>query len=245
MNSEWVLSGKAAVDRVKTRQEQGRDFYACIIDWRLPDIGGVETTRRIRNLVGRDVPIIIFSAYDWSEIEQEARDAGADAFISKPLFRTKLASLFNSLVNHKNDAEDLEAPLRTLEEMGLSGRKILLAEDQELNAEIATDFLEMTGAEVEWAKDGSEAVEMMSASPDGYYSLIFMDVQMPNMNGYEATKAIRAMDRQYAKEIPIVAMTANAFAEDVQKCRKAGMNEHVTKPVDVEVLARVLGTYVK
>ena len=245
MNSEWVLSGKAAVDRVKTRQEQGRDFYACIIDWRLPDIGGVETTRRIRNLVGRDVPIIIFSAYDWSEIEQEARDAGADAFISKPLFRTKLASLFNSLVNHKNDAEDLEAPLRTLEEMGLSGRKILLAEDQELNAEIATDFLEMTGAEVEWAKDGSEAVEMMSVSPDGYYSLIFMDVQMPNMNGYEATKAIRAMDRQYAREIPIVAMTANAFAEDVQKCRKAGMNEHVTKPVDVEVLARVLGTYVK
>ena len=245
MNSEWVLSGKAAVDRVKTRQEQGRDFFACIIDWKLPDIGGVETTRQIRSLVGKDVPIIIFSAYDWSEIEQEARAAGADSFISKPLFRTKLAALFNYLVNHQSEEEDLEAPLRKLEEMGLDGRRILLAEDQELNAEIATDFLEMTGAEVEWAKDGDQAVEMMAASPDGYYSLIFMDVQMPNRNGYEATQAIRAMDRPYAKEIPIVAMTANAFAEDVQRCRKAGMNDHLTKPIDVEVLARMLGAYIK
>ncbi len=245
MNSEWVLSGKAAVDRVKARQEQGRDFFAVIIDWKLPGQGGVETTRQIRKLVGDKVPIIIFSAYDWSDIEQEAREAGATAFISKPLFRTKLASLFNTLVNDASGENDLEAPLKELEEMELDGHHILLAEDQELNAEIATDFLEMTGAEVDWARNGEQAVKKLEASPDGYYSMIFMDVQMPNMNGYEATQAIRAMDRPYAKEIPIVAMTANAFAEDVLRCKKAGMNEHITKPIDIDILARVLATYVR
>ncbi|MBR2528339.1 MAG: response regulator [Blautia sp.] len=244
MNSEWVLSGKAAVDRVKIRQEQGRDFFAAIIDWKLPDQGGVETVRQIRRLVGANMPIIIFSAYDWTQIEQEAREAGASSFISKPLFRTKLANLFHSLVNN-HPTEDLEAPLRKLEEMGLEGRRVLLAEDQELNAEIATDFLEMTGVEVDWAKDGEEAVKLLAASADGYYSMIFMDVQMPNMNGYEATKAIRAMNRPYAKKIPIVAMTANAFAEDALRCKQAGMNDHIAKPIDVEVLAGMLGTYVK
>ena len=245
MNSEWVLSGRAAVDRVRARREQGRDFYAVIVDWKLPDMGGVETTRQIRRLVGKDVPIIIFSAYDWSEIEQEAREAGANAFIGKPLFRTKLATLFNALVNNQSAQGDTDAPLRGLEALDLSGRRVLLAEDQELNAEIATDFLEMTGVEVDWAQDGRQAVKLLADSPDGYYSMIFMDVQMPNMNGYEATRAIRAMDRAYAKQIPIVAMTANAFAEDVLNCRKAGMNAHITKPIDVDVLARMLGDYVK
>ena len=204
----------------------------------------METVRQIRKLVGESVPVIIFSAYDWMEIEQEAREAGATAFLSKPLFRTKLLNLFNSLVSNQQ-AEDLEAPLRSLEEMHLDGRRILLAEDQELNAEIATDFLEMTGLTVEWARDGKQAVQMLADSPDGYYSLIFMDVQMPNMNGYEATRAIRAMDRPYAKEIPIVAMTANAFAEDRINCKNAGMNEHVIKPIDVDILVRVLDTFVK
>ena len=244
MNSEWVLSGKAAVDRVRARQDRGRDFYAVIIDWKLPDIGGVETTRQVRELVGEDVPIIIFSAYDWTEIEQEAREAGATTFISKPLFRTKLIALFDSLVNHATRT-DMEAPFQKLEELGLAGRHILLTEDQEINAEIATEFLEMSGAEVDWAQDGAQAVEKMAASPDGYYALIFMDIQMPNMNGYEAAKAIRAMDRPYAKEIPIVAMTANAFADDILNCKKAGMDEHISKPIDVDVLARVLATYVK
>ena len=245
MNSEWVLSGRAAVDRVKTRQEQGRDFFAVIVDWKLPGLNGVETTRQIRKLVGEDVPIIIFSAYDWTEIEQEAREAGANSFISKPLFRTKLASLFNSLVNNQPGETDLEAPLRKLEQMGLTGRRVLLAEDMAINAEIAIDFLEMTGLDVDWAQDGKQAAEMLAASPDGYYSMIFMDIQMPNMDGYETTQLIRAMDRRYAKEIPIVAMTANAFAEDVLHCKEAGMNDHLTKPIDVEALARVLDTYVK
>ena len=244
MVSEWALSGKAAVDRVKARQQQGRGFDAIIVDWKLPDQGGVETVRQIRTVVGKDVPIILFSAYDWTDIEHEAREAGVSAFIGKPLFRTKLASLFDSLINEQGEV-DLEAPLHDLEDMKLEGKRVLLAEDHEINAEIAMDFLEMTGVEVDWAHDGQEAVEMLAASPDGHYSLIFMDIQMPNMNGLEAARAIRALDRSYAKEIPIVAMTANAFAEDVINCKEAGMNEHMTKPIDVEVLARMLQTYVK
>ena len=245
MNSEWVLTGKAAVERVKARLEQGRAFFAVIMDWKLPDQDGVETTRQIRKIVGDDVPIVIFSAYDWTEIEQEAREAGANAFISKPLFRTKLATLFNSLVNKQSSDADLDAPLRSLEDMGLAGKHVLLAEDIELNAEIATDFLEMTGVEVEWAKDGEQAVQMLADSPDGYYSIIFMDIQMPIMNGYEAAQAIRAIDRPYAKDIPIVAMTANAFNDDILRCKEAGMNEHIAKPIDVDALARVLAEYVK
>ena len=245
MNSEWVLTGKAAVDRVKVRRDQGRDFYAVIIDWKLPDIGGVETTRQIRRLVGEDVPIIIFSAYDWTEIEQDAREAGANAFVSKPLFRTKLVNLFDALVNHQSSQADMEAPLRALEEMKLDGRRILLAEDQEINAEIATDFLEMTGVTVDWVQDGEQAVKKLAESPDGYYSMIFMDIQMPNMNGYQAAKAIRAIDRPYARQIPIVAMTANTFTDDVLNCKKAGMNDHIAKPIDVDMLARMLDTYVK
>ena len=244
MNSEWVLSGKAAVDRVKARRDQKRDFFSVIIDWKLPDQGGIETIRQIRKLVGADFPIVIFSAYDLTEIEQEAREAGANALISKPLFRTKLASLFHSFLNKQADDSE-QAPFSALEELGLDGRRVLLAEDQELNAEIATDFLEMTGLEVDWARDGKQAVDKLGSSPDGYYSMIFMDIQMPNMNGYEATKAIRAMDREYAKRIPIVAMTANAFAEDALNCKKAGMNEHIAKPIDVEVLARVLNRYIR
>ena len=243
MNSEWALSGKAAVERVKNRQEQGRDFCAAIIDWKLQDQGGVETTRQIRSVVGESLPIFIFSAYDWTEIEQEARDAGANYFISKPLFRSKVANMFNAVFNKQAGSEDVEASLRHLEEMDFSGRHILLAEDQELNAEIAMDFLEMTGVEVDWARDGAEAVEKLAASPDGYYSMIFMDVQMPRMNGYEASTAIRALDRSDAKKIPIVAMTANAFAEDAMNCKKAGMNDHMAKPIDVDILIRMLHTF--
>ena len=245
MNSEWVLTGMAAVERARARHEQNRDFFAFMIDWKLPGMGGVETVRRIRQLVGDEPPIIIFSAYDWTEIEQEALDAGANSFISKPLFRTKLASLFSSLINKHPEETREEDSLQKLEDMDLSGRRILLAEDQEINAEIAMDFLSMTGVDVDWAHDGEQAVKMFSDAPDGYYSMIFMDVRMPNMNGYQATEAIRGMDRACAKQIPIVAMTANAFSEDVVNCKKAGMNEHITKPIDVDILARVLDTYVK
>ena len=245
MHSEWVLSGRAAVDRVKARRDQGRGFFAVIIDWKLPDQDGVETTRQVRKLVGDDVPIIIFSAYDWSDIEDEARKAGASAFVSKPLFRTKLAALFDSLVNKDAGQGEADAPLHELEDLDLSGHRVLLAEDQEINAEIATDFLTMTGLEVDWAKDGEQEVEMLAASPDGYYSLILSDIQMPNMNGHEAARRIRAMDRAYAKRVPIVAMSANAFADDIQNSKNAGMNDHITKPIDIDALSRVLQTYIK
>ena len=245
MNSEWVLSGKAAVDRVKARKDQNRAFFAVMVDWKLPDQDGVETTRQIRRIVGKDVPIIIFSAYDWTEIEHEAREAGATAFLSKPLFRTKLAGLFNTLVNAKDAEAGADAPLGALEDMDLRGRRVLLAEDQEINAEIATDFLTMTGLEVDWARDGAEEVEMLKNAPDGYYAMIFSDIRMPNMDGHQAARAIRAMDRPYAKNIPIVAMSANAFTEDILNSKQAGMNDHITKPIDIDVLARVLATYVK
>ena len=191
------------------------------------------------------MPIVIVSAYDWTDVELEAREAGANAFISKPLFRTKLAKLFQGLVSNQSDDGDYDEPLKTLEEMDLHGFKVLLAEDQEINAEIATDFLEMTGLEVDWAKDGVQAVGKIATAPDNYYAMIFMDIQMPNMNGIEVTKAIRAMDRVYTKEVPIVAMTANAFTDDVINCKQAGMNEHITKPIDIEVLAQVLDTYIQ
>ena len=242
--SEWVLTGKAAVERVKTRHEQGRDFFAVIVDEKLPDLNGIETTRQIRQLVGEDVTTVVFSAYDFTEIEQEARKAGANTFISMPLFRTKLVHLFDALVNHAGNTEG-ESVLQDLEDLDLSGHRVLLAEDQEINAEIAMDFLSMTGLEVDWARDGEQEVEMLSSSPDGYYSLILTDIQMPNMNGYEAARAIRAMERPYAREIPIVAMSANAFAEDVMNSRNAGMNDHITKPIDIDELARVLSTFVK
>ena len=240
MNSEWVLSGRAAVERVRARKERGRDFFAVILDWKLPDQDGIVTVRQIRQTVGDEVPIVVFSAYDWSEIEQEAREAGVTSFISKPLFRTKLASLFSSLVNHKDKDIRPDAPLQGLEELNLEGHRVLLTEDQEMNAEIATDFLEMAGLEVDWARDGEEAVEKMAASPDEYYSIIFMDVQMPNMNGYEATRAIRAMDRPYARQIPIIAMTANVFDEDVERSLQAGMNAHLSKPVEPDHLYETL-----
>ena len=245
INSEWVLTGKAAVDRVRTRREQGRDFFAVIIDCKMPDQDGVETTRQIRRLAGDSIAIILFSAYDWSDIEQRARDAGVSAFISKPLFRTKLASLFDSIVNSGLGDADFDEPLQALEDLNLVGYRILLAEDQEINADIAIDFLEMAGLEVDWAKDGAEAVEMLSASPDGYYSMVLTDIRMPVMDGYEATKQIRAMERPYVRNIPIVAMSANAFADDVMHSKSIGMNDHIAKPIDIEALTQTLATYVK
>ncbi len=245
MNSEWVLSGKAAVDRVVTRQEQQRNFDVIMVDWKLPDQGGVETTRQMRNVLGDSVPIVIFSAYDWTVIEYDAREAGATSFISKPLFRTKLATLFDALLNKHADEDSSESPLQGLEELDLTGRRVLLAEDQDINAEIAIDFLEMTGLEVDWAKDGEEMVSMLADSADGYYSLILSDIRMPTMDGYEATKAIRAMDRAYAKQIPIVAMSANAFHDDILQSKRIGMNDHIAKPIDIDALEQVLSTYVK
>ena len=239
MNSEWALSGRAAVERVQTRHEQGRDFYAVILDWKMPDMSGVETTRRIRAGVGADMPIIVISAYDWSDIESEARAAGVSAFISKPLFKTKFVRVFSSLLEHNSVAED-HAPLRKLEELRFDGRHVLLAEDNPINAEIAMHILEMTGLIVDHAEDGLEALEMFKNAPEDRYALVFMDIQMPRMNGYDTAKAIRALPSENAQQIPIIAMTANAFEEDRQNAFKAGMNGHIAKPLNFDELSSVL-----
>ena len=239
MKAEGVSTGIEAVEQVVLHHQQKRDYFACIIDWKMPDMDGIATTRAIRKVVGKDVPIIIISAYDWSDIEQEARAAGANAFISKPLFRSRLVKTFSALVG-RDDGEETATPLVDLNRMDLAGKRVLLVEDNELNAEIAAEILEMTGLTVERAADGVEAVDCMTECDDDYYSMIFMDIQMPGMNGYDAARAIRAMDRDYCRQIPIIAMTANAFAEDVHAAKTAGMNEHIAKPLDMNTLAKAL-----
>lgn len=239
MKAEGVTSGAEAVKQVVSHHEQKRDFFACIIDWKMPDMDGVETTREIRKAVGPDVPIIIISAYDWSDIEQEVRMAGANAFISKPLFRSRLERTFGSLLNSE-EGEDVTLPFESLETLDYSNYRVLLVEDNELNAEIAEEILRTTGIDVEHVWNGVEAVDRMEACEDSYYNLIFMDVQMPKMNGYDATRAIRAMNRNYCRQVPIIAMTANAFAEDVLAAKTVGMNEHIAKPLELKVLIKVM-----
>lgn len=239
MKAEGVSSGTRAVEQVVLHHENKQDYFACIIDWKMPDMDGIAVTKEIRRKVGENVPIIIISAYDWSDIEQEARAAGANAFISKPLFRSRLAKTFNILLGQE-DTEDVELPFDALESLDYSEYRALLVEDNELNAEIAMEILQLTGIEVEHVIDGTQAVDRMNESADCYYDIIFMDIQMPKMNGYDATRAIRAMNRNYCRQIPIVAMTANAFAEDVQAAKTVGMNEHIAKPLDLKILAKTL-----
>ena len=239
MKAEGVSSGAEAVKQVLEHHEHNKDYFACIIDWKMPDMDGIETTRAIRRTVGPDVPIIIISAYDWSDIEQEARAAGANAFISKPLFRSRLERTFGSLLGEE-EAEDRNSPMELLEELDFSEYRALLVEDNELNAEIAEEILKTTGIAVEHVWNGMEAVDRMNECTDEYYDIVFMDIQMPRMNGYDATRAIRAMDRNYCKQIPIIAMTANAFAEDVLAAKTVGMNEHIAKPLDLNTMARIL-----
>lgn len=239
MNSRWVLSGREAVRLVTERHEEKDDFFAVILDWKMPDMNGVETTREIRRLVGKEVPIIIISAYDWSDIEQEARMAGVDAFISKPLFKSRMVHLFNDLLGKNSDEKKLSS-LDSIVSQDFTGKRALLVEDNEINTEIAGEILKMAGLEMEFAENGKQAVDMINAAEDGYYDIVFMDIQMPVMNGYDATRAIRSLPSSYVKRVPIIAMTANAFADDVAAAKEAGMNEHIAKPLDFDHLNKVL-----
>ncbi len=239
MDGEWVLTGREAVERVVEHNKNDDDFFAVIIDWRMPEMDGVQTTREIRKSVGNQIPIIIISAYDWSDIELEARAAGANAFISKPLFKSRMVHLFNDLVCGEPE-EHTASELEALSEEDFSGKRALLVEDNELNAEIAGEILDMAGLTVEFASDGKQAVDIMSNVEDGYFDIIFMDIQMPIMNGYQASRAIRSLSRNYTKSVPIIAMTANAFAEDVAMAKNAGMNEHIAKPLDFNQLLKAL-----
>ena len=242
MKGEWVTSGKSAVEKVMIRHNNGEDYFAVILDWKMPEMDGIQVTREIRRQIGPDVPIIIISAYDWSDIELEARAAGADAFISKPLFKSRLARVFHEMILG-DDKSNTENDIDNLKKSDFSGKRVLLAEDNELNTEIAVELLEMTGLTVECAENGRIAADKFAASEQGYYDLIFMDIQMPIMNGNEAARAIRALDHRDAKSIPIVAMTANAFNDDVQASMNAGMNEHISKPLDLKILVKTLNKW--
>lgn len=239
MLGDWCTSGREAVKKVIERHETGQAYFAVILDWKMPDMDGIATARAIREAVGKDIPIILISAYDWSDIEQKAREAGINGFITKPLFKSRLINSFKEFLN--KEQEDLKKMDTVFDStVDFSGKTVLLVEDNELNAEIVREVLKMSGTQVEWVKNGKEAVEKVLCSEDGYYDMIFMDIQMPVMDGYQATKAIRASGRNDAQTIPIVAMTANAFIEDISRAKKAGMTEYVTKPVDFVQLEQIM-----
>ena len=237
MRSEWTLSGKEAVLRARQSMELGDAFHAYIIDWRLPDMNGIEVTRQIRSL-GDDTPIIILTAYDWSDIEAEARAAGVTAFCAKPLFMSDIReTLMTAIGQSQSEPEDLVLPAAGSD---FRGRCILLVEDNELNREIAVEILNEYGFLVDTAENGAEAVEKVKNSTSGKYDLVLMDVQMPVMNGYEATKQIRALDDPALAGITILAMTANAFDEDRKKALKCGMDGFLSKPIVIEELISTL-----
>ena len=233
MRAEWTLSGKEAVLRTRQAVTRGDTYCVYIIDWLLPDMNGVEVTRRIRKEMREDVPVIVLTAYDWTDIEEEAKEAGVTAFCSKPLFLSELRSCLKSIVSAEEEEEKPEENTRIVN--GRKGR-ILLAEDNELNQEIAVAILEDAGFTVEVADNGQIAVNMLKRSAPGYYLLVLMDVQMPVLNGYEATKQIRGFSNRKLADIPILAMTANAFEEDKQEAVKSGMNGHIAKPIDIDNL---------
>ena len=239
MRSEWTTSGREAVYRAKSAYGEGDPYHTYIIDWQMPDMSGVETCRRIRDSIGGEVPIIILTAYDWTDIEEEAKAAGVTAFCAKPLFMSDLKSALLA-ANHLIEKEE-EGP--TWRSADFTGRRVLLVEDNELNREIAEAILEETGFTVESAPDGTDAVDMVRRSEEGYYDAVLMDVQMPVMDGYEATRTIRAMPRRDVRDLPIIAMTANAMEEDKETALKSGMNAHVSKPLDIERFLHILGKY--
>ena len=237
MRSEWTLSGKEAVLRARQSMELGDAFHAYIIDWRLPDMNGIEVTRQIRSL-GDDTPIIILTAYDWSDIEVEAREAGVIAFCAKPLFMSDIRETLMTVIGQSQD--EPEKSILPTAGSDFRGKCILLAEDNELNSEIAVELLNEYGFLVDTAENGAETVEKVKNSKPGDYHLVLMDVQMPVMNGYEATKAIRALDNPALAGITILAMTANAFDEDRKKALECGMDGFLSKPIVIEELIAML-----
>lgn len=237
MKPEWVLSGQDAVQKVS----DGNKYFAIIIDLMMPNMNGIETTYKIRECVGPDVPIIIISAYDYSDYEIEALKVGVNGFICKPIMKSKLFLLMKKFATNKKEEEEVTIVPSIV--ASFPGKRILVVEDNDLNREITYELLQETGAEIETASDGLEAVNKVSASPEGYYDFIIMDIQMPVMDGLEATRQIRLLDRQDTKDLPIVAMSANAFAEDVRLSLEAGMNEHIAKPIEIDRLYSVMGKW--
>ena len=240
MRPEWTISGREAVIRTRYAMEQGDEFSVYIIDWLIPDMNGIEIVRQIRKVIGKSCPIIILTAYDWADIEEEARAAGVTAFCEKPLFLSELRRVLAEPFR----AEPASKPAQPTA-ADLKGKKLLLVEDNELNREIALEILKEAGFVVDTAEDGAVAVQKIKQAAPGQYDLILMDIQMPNLDGYEATRQIRALPDAEKANIPIFAMTANAFEEDRQNALEAGMNGHIAKPLDIPHLLRVLAAALK
>jgi len=237
VRADWTLDGESAVQIVCQHHQQHNDYHIILLDLKLPGMDGIETARKLRKQLGDSVPILLISAYDCSEIEDEARAAGINGFLSKPLFKS---TLFYGLRPYIDSTERPPEPKK--KEVNFTGKRILLAEDNELNWEIASELLKGLGLELDWAENGEICADMFQKSPVNYYDAILMDIRMPVKNGYEATDIIRDMDRPDSV-LPIIAMTADAFSEDIQRCMEHGMNAHVAKPIDIKELTRVLGGY--
>ena len=238
INCEMATSGQEGIDMVKLRHARREDYDLLLVDWKMPGMDGVEVTRRIREIVGHSTPVIILTSYNWDDIIEEARAAGVDTFVAKPLFAGTVMDEFREAFRKKNEALAHST-------VDLTGRRVLLAEDVPVNAEIMMMLLGMREMESDLAENGRIAVEKFSSHEPGYYDAVLMDMRMPEMDGLEATRAIRAMDRPDAKEIPIIALTANAFDEDVQRSMQAGLNAHLSKPVDPEVLFETLENLIR
>lgn len=230
---EQAGSGLEALGMIRRRHEAGKGYDIVILDLKMPGMNGIETVRRIRSEVGTDTPILLVSAYEWADVEKEAKDAGANGFLSKPLFRSTLYEKLSDILGAETQSSEPESDYSDVE-----GMNILVAEDNDLNWEIISTLLSMYGIEAERAENGRIAVEKMKAAEKDRYSLIFMDVQMPELNGLDATRAIRALADPWASSIPIIAMTADAFSENVTECLNAGMNGHIAKPIDIKIVLK-------
>ncbi len=240
VHAEWIQSGKDAVDLIEERHKKNHDFDFVLVDWKMPDMDGMETILEIRRRVVKRIPLFLISAYDWSDIEGDADELDIEGFISKPLFKSTLyAGLSKYLEEHDGRESGKES-----QEINFTGKKVLLAEDIDLNWEIANEILSATGMELDHACNGKECLEMFKASKPGYYAAVLMDIRMPVMNGYEATQAIRELKRQDS-DLPIIAMTADAFSDDAQRCLEIGMNAHIPKPLDIKQCMTVLQKFLK
>ena len=240
VKADWTLNAEGALEMLDRRAKARDHYHIILLDWKLPDMDGISAAKEIRRRFGDETPIMLISAYDWSEIESEAKQAGITGFISKPLFRS---TLFYGLKPFINDASAAAEQLHEEKYADFTGRHILLAEDNDLNWEIANELLSDLGMELDWAENGRICVDKFEASPVSFYDAVLMDLRMPVMTGYEATEAIRNMDRP-DKDIPIIAMTADAFSEDIKKCLDAGMNAHVAKPIDIREVSRLLEKFI-
>ena len=235
IRAEWTLSGEKAIELVNEHHKKREDYQIILLDWKLPGMNGIQVAKEIRSNLGDEVPILLISAYDWSEFEAEAREAGISGFISKPLFKS---TLYHALCQYMDVGTEHEQTLN--QNIDLSGRRILLAEDNELNWEVAKELLTDLGVELDWAEDGRICLDKFQKSSEGYYDIILMDIRMPHMTGYEATKAIRGLNHPDALSSPIIAMSADAFSDDIQRCLEFGMNAHIAKPIDIVEVSRLL-----